>query len=245
MLKFSHYLRKPLRLNILFLELTKLYQCNGTIQRLGMHSVQRRRLRADLITVFKIFTGPLGVNPNPFFLPHNLHDLRRHAYKVLHGKSHLRRRGSAFAVRVVKYWNKLSASVTEPFINIFKKKLKKCRHRSFPVDPIAWTLTSSILLPFPPAIVLPIKRHQFCVTQLPVLTMWFLQARCGLLFTIIDHYHIRRELIVMHLNRSLGGSDFRTRAKLSQLSLRLVPSHRKTEIFKPNVSYETLAIKYN
>ncbi len=61
MLKFSDNLRKPLRLNILFLELTSFYQCNGTIQWLGMHSVQLRQLRADPISVFKIFTGPLDV----------------------------------------------------------------------------------------------------------------------------------------------------------------------------------------
>ncbi len=37
------------------------------LQRLGLHSLQRRRLRSDLITAFKIFTGLLDVDPNFFF----------------------------------------------------------------------------------------------------------------------------------------------------------------------------------
>ncbi len=39
------------------------------LQRLGLHSLQRRRLQADLITAFKIFTGLLDIDPNLFFLP--------------------------------------------------------------------------------------------------------------------------------------------------------------------------------
>ncbi len=37
--------------------------------------------------------------------------------------SHRRRRGSAYSARVVKYWNKLPASVVKaPSVNIFKKR---------------------------------------------------------------------------------------------------------------------------
>ncbi len=40
------------------------------LQRLGLQYLQRRRLRDDLITAFKIFKGLLGINPNMFsFLP--------------------------------------------------------------------------------------------------------------------------------------------------------------------------------
>ncbi len=34
------------------------------LQRLGFHSLQRRRLRDDLITAFKIFKGLLDIDPN-------------------------------------------------------------------------------------------------------------------------------------------------------------------------------------
>ncbi len=77
------------------------------LQRLGLHSLRRRRLQADLITAFKIFTCLLDIDPNLFFLPPARSGLRGHPFKVLQGASHRRKRGSAFSVRVVKYWNKL------------------------------------------------------------------------------------------------------------------------------------------
>ncbi len=39
------------------------------LQRLSRHSLQRRRLRDDLITAFKVFKGLLDIDPNLFFLP--------------------------------------------------------------------------------------------------------------------------------------------------------------------------------
>ncbi len=40
------------------------------LQRLGLHSLQRRRHRADLITAIKIFKGLLDIDPNLLsFLP--------------------------------------------------------------------------------------------------------------------------------------------------------------------------------
>ncbi len=52
-------------------------------QRLGLHYLQRRRLWADLIIAFKIFTGLLDIDPNLFFLPPARRGLRGHPYKVL------------------------------------------------------------------------------------------------------------------------------------------------------------------
>ncbi len=77
------------------------------LQRLGLHSLQRRRLRDELITAFKIFNGLLDIEPNLFFFPPAGRGLKGHPFKVLQGTRHHRRRGSAFSVRVVKYWNKL------------------------------------------------------------------------------------------------------------------------------------------
>ncbi len=95
-------------------------------QRLDLHSLQRRRLPVDLNTAFKIFKGFLDIDPNLFFLPPARRCLRGHPYKVLQGASRLRRRGSAFSVRVVKYWNKLPVSVvTAPSAKILKKRFEK------------------------------------------------------------------------------------------------------------------------
>ncbi len=96
------------------------------LQRLGLHSLQRRRLKAELITALKISKGLLDIDPNLFFLPSARCGLRRHPYVVFQGASHRRRRGLAFSVRVVKYWKKLPISViTAPSVNVFKKRVEK------------------------------------------------------------------------------------------------------------------------
>ncbi len=51
---------------------------------------------------------------------------RGQPFKLLQGASHRWRRGSAFSVGVVKYWNKLPASIfAAPSVNILKKQLEK------------------------------------------------------------------------------------------------------------------------
>ncbi len=107
--------------------------CEERLQRLGLHSLQRRRLRDGLITAFQIFKGLLDIDPNLLFLPPARRGLRGHPFKVLQGANHRRRRGSAFSVRAVKYWNKLPASaVTAPSVNVFKKRLEEIWTEVFP-----------------------------------------------------------------------------------------------------------------
>ncbi len=72
------------------------------LQRLGLDSLQWQRLRADLITAFKIFKGLLDSDPNLFFSPAR-RGLREHPFKVLQGASHRQRRGWAFSVRVLEF----------------------------------------------------------------------------------------------------------------------------------------------
>ncbi len=103
------------------------------LQRLGLHSLQRRRLRDDLITASKIFKDLLDIDPNLFFLPPARRGLRGHPFKVLQGASHRRRRSTAFSVTVVKYWNKPPACVvTAPSVNFFNKRLEEVWTEVFP-----------------------------------------------------------------------------------------------------------------
>ncbi len=97
-------------------------------------------------------------------------------YKALQGPSHRRRRGSAFSVRVVKYWNKLPASVvTIPS----RKRRRKFGQKSFPISPIDCTPPH---LPTPPlpTCTPPTNSNHLYMLPNSLLYMWFLQARCGL-----------------------------------------------------------------
>ncbi len=87
------------------------------LRQLNLFSLERRRLRADLILAFKIFKGEVNLNPSEFFL---------HTFRLLQGPSRLRRRSCAFSVRIVKFWNRLPAHlVLAPSVSISKKQLDR------------------------------------------------------------------------------------------------------------------------
>ncbi len=92
-------------------------------------------------------------------------------------------------VRVVKYWIKLPASVVAALsVNVFKKRLENVWTEVFPHLP-HW-LNSHLLIPLPPPPshlhTTNLKLSVLYVTQLPILSLSFRQARCSLLFTIIS-----------------------------------------------------------
>ncbi len=59
--------------------------CEEKLLWLGLHSLLRRPLRADLITALKISMGLLDIEQNLFFLPSIRHGRRGHPYKALQG----------------------------------------------------------------------------------------------------------------------------------------------------------------
>ncbi len=87
-------------------------------------SLERIRLRADHILAFKIFKREVDLKPSEFFLHPPRAGLRGHIYRLLQGPSRLRRRSSAFSVRIVKFWNGLPAHlVLAPSVSIFIKTM--------------------------------------------------------------------------------------------------------------------------
>ncbi len=74
--------------------------CEERLQRLGLHSLQLQRLRADLITAFKLFTGLLDVDSNLFCLPPTRFGTPTRYFKL---RTTADVEISAFSVRVVKY----------------------------------------------------------------------------------------------------------------------------------------------
>ncbi len=67
-------------------------------------SLERRRLRADLILAFKICKGEVDLNPSEFFLGPPRAGLQGHTYRLLQGL-----RSGAFSVRIAKFWNRRPA----------------------------------------------------------------------------------------------------------------------------------------
>ncbi len=107
------------------------------LRQLNLFTLERRRLRADLILAFKFFKGEVDLNPSELFLHPPRADLRGHTDRLLQGPSRLRRRRGAFSVRVVKYWNRLPAHlVLEPSVSIFKKQLDRHWFEIFPAAPV-------------------------------------------------------------------------------------------------------------
>ncbi len=90
---------------------------------LNLFSLERRRLRTDLILAFKVPKGEVDLSPSDFFLRPPRAGLTGPTCRLLLGPSRFRRRSGVFSVRVVKYWNKLPAPlVLSPSVSIIKKK---------------------------------------------------------------------------------------------------------------------------
>ncbi len=57
------------------------------IRRLGMHSLNKRRLRGKLIAACNMLCGELGLDPSRFFIPSERSGLRGRPFKFLYGRS--------------------------------------------------------------------------------------------------------------------------------------------------------------
>ncbi len=129
------------------------------LHQLNIFSLERRRLRADLILAFNIFKGEVELNQSDFFLRPPPAGLRGHTYRLLQGPSHLRRRSGAFSVRIVKFRNRLPAPlVLSPSVSIFKKQLDRRWSVIFPAVPVTPDYLCFPLTPNPrPAYVVTIS----------------------------------------------------------------------------------------
>ncbi len=79
------------------------------LRQLNLFSLERRRLRVDLILAFNIFKGKIDLNPSDSFLRPPRAGLGGHTYRLLQGPNRLRRRSNSFSVRIVIYWSRLPA----------------------------------------------------------------------------------------------------------------------------------------
>jgi ribonuclease P/MRP protein subunit RPP40 len=96
------------------------------LSKLRLETLFTRRLRADLITVFKIVNGSIDIDPLFFF--NFCHDRRTrgHKHKLVASYSRLDVRRHFFSSRIVQSWNDLPAVCAEAQdVETFKTELSK------------------------------------------------------------------------------------------------------------------------
>jgi len=94
-------------------------------------SLEKRRLRGDLIEVFKLVTGKEHIDmidySNLLQLDDTRYDTRGHRYKLKKRRSRLDIRKYFFSNRIVSIWNSLPSHVVEAdSVLTFKKRLDDC-----------------------------------------------------------------------------------------------------------------------
>jgi len=94
------------------------------LKKLGICSLERQRLRGDLIETFKILTGREHVNHSNFFeLANVTSGLRGHSLKLFKPRCRTTVRQNFFSLRIINEWNKLSQDVVEASsVNMFKNR---------------------------------------------------------------------------------------------------------------------------
>ena len=98
------------------------------LKTLGLPTLEYRRLRADVIQVYKILNQIDRVDIDKFFTMSELLT-GGNSLKISKPRSQLKVRSSVFSNRVVDVWNSLPNSVvTAPSLNSFKSKLNKHWH---------------------------------------------------------------------------------------------------------------------
>ncbi len=106
------------------------------LRRLNIFSLERRRLRGDLILAFNLFHGRLDLPRAECFEAPTGRDLRGHDFKLRHRSFRLLRRKAAFSVRLPISWNKLPmVIVNSPTLDTFKRLLDSAWFSLFPSLP--------------------------------------------------------------------------------------------------------------
>jgi len=95
------------------------------LKKLGLWSLEDRRIRADLIEVFKIIHGLSTVNFSTFFEYTTHERTRGHPLKLNKNRVRTDLRQHFFSERVINTWNKLDSDIAcSSSLNIFKNHYK-------------------------------------------------------------------------------------------------------------------------
>ena len=102
------------------------------LTRLNLFSLERRRLRGDMIEMFKIFSGLSDLPIVELFDP-STSRTRGHRFKLAKPRARLRLRASSFSHRVVDHWNALPDELFNvTTVEGFKRGLDRAWESVFP-----------------------------------------------------------------------------------------------------------------
>jgi len=98
--------------------------CEERLRELGLFSLEKRRLRGDLIAAFQYLKGAYRKAGEGLFTRACRDRTRGNGLKLKEGRSRLGRRKNFFTVRLVKHWHRLLREVVDaPSLETFEVRL--------------------------------------------------------------------------------------------------------------------------